>query len=79
LRSEIKLKMPNWLLQASAIVSVLSMGALIVIQLLRDFETLRTESLTERIANHSLTSIELVVVWAIVGSVLYGIARWRSG
>jgi amino acid transporter len=78
LRSEIKLQMPDWLLQASAIVSVVSMGALIVIQLLRDIDTLRSETLKERIANHSLTSIELVVVWGVVGAVLYAIARRRA-
>jgi amino acid transporter len=75
LRSEVKLHMPEWLLQASAAVSVVSMGALIVIQVLRDFDTLRSETLRERIANHSLTSVELVVVWGIAGVVLYWVAR----
>lgn len=75
LASEIKLSSPAWLLKVSGIVSVISMGVLIVIQLMRDADTLRTETLSQRIANHSLTSIELVVVWGIVGAVLYGIAR----
>ena len=64
--------------QASAIVSVVSMGVMILIQLLRDVESLRTQSLSERMANHSLTSIELIVVWAIVGAGLYQLARFRK-
>jgi len=55
------------------------MGVLIVIQLLRDAETLSAKTLSERISEHSLTSIELVVVWAIVGAALYGLARLRAG
>ncbi len=78
LKSAIKLQMPDWLLQTSAVVSVVSMGVLIVIQVLRDADTLRTETLSERIANHSLTSIELVIIWGIVGVVMYAIARRKQ-
>jgi APA family basic amino acid/polyamine antiporter len=79
LASQIKVGIPIWLQRTAALVSVVSMGALIIIQLLRDADTLRTESLAQRLTNHSLTSIELVVVWGIVGAVLYGVARMRAG
>jgi len=79
LASQIKVGIPRWLQRTAALVSVVSMGALIVIQLLRDAETLRSESLGQRITNHSLTSIELVVVWGFVGAVLYWVARMRAG
>jgi hypothetical protein len=79
LNEEITLNMPGWLQRGSALVSIASMGVLIVIQLTRDAETLRAKSLSERISEHSLTSIELVVVWAIVGAALYGLARLRAG
>jgi amino acid transporter len=75
LRSEIKLQMPDWLLRASAIVSVVSMGALIVIQVLRDIDTLRNETLKERIVNQSVTSIELLVVWGVLGAATYALTR----
>ena len=55
------------------------MGLLIVVQMVNDLQTLRVQSLSERIANHSLTSIELVVVWGLVGAALYGFARWGTG
>jgi amino acid transporter len=77
--NEIQVNIPQRLQRAAAVVSVLSMGLLIVIQLMGDAQTLRTQTLSERITNHSLTSIELIVVWSIVGAVLYGVARLRAG
>jgi hypothetical protein len=65
------------LMQSSAIFSVLTMGVLIVIQLSQDFETLRTTTLRQRITEHSFTSIELFVVWGIVGAGMYQLARLR--
>jgi amino acid transporter len=79
LASEITIRMPRWLLRASAVVSVVSMGTLIAIQLASDINTLKTTTLGQRISEHSLTSIELIVVWGIVGIVLYQFARIRSG
>jgi len=78
LNDEITVSIPGWLQRGSALFSLGSMGLLIVIQLIRDAETLRAKSLSERISEHSLTSIELVVVWAIVGAALYGLARLRA-
>jgi APA family basic amino acid/polyamine antiporter len=78
LANEITLPMPKWLTQLAAIFSVISMGTMIFIQLLGDIDTLKTQTLSQRISGHSLTSIELIVVWGIVGAVLYQIARWRS-
>lgn len=78
LDSEIKLPLSKPMQRTAAIVSVISMGLMIVIQLVRDFEVLGTNSLQERVANHSLTSIELIVAWSIVGAGLYLLARFRN-
>ena len=75
LDAEITLAMPKWLMQLSAIFSVISMGTMNVIQLLGDIDTLKTQTLSQRISGQSLTSIELIVVWGIIGFVLYQIAR----
>jgi APA family basic amino acid/polyamine antiporter len=75
LNGEIKLTLSKPLQQISAIVSVISIGLMIVIQLVRDFQSLRVTSLRERLTEHSLTSTELIVVWSIVGGVLYLLAR----
>ena len=72
------MKLPKWLLQSSAVFSVLAMGTMILIQLRGDIDTLRTQTLSQRISGHSLTSIELIVVWGIVGAALYRFARIRS-
>ena len=78
LNRQITIKMPVWLQRAAALVSVLSMGALVCVQLARDFQTLRQTSLSARISGHSLTSVELAVVWGLVGALMYFFARRRK-
>lgn len=77
LYEQISVGIPGWLQRGAAALSVLSMGVLIVVQVAQDIGTLRTHSLGERIANHSLTALELVLVWAAIGAALYGFARMR--
>jgi APA family basic amino acid/polyamine antiporter len=75
LYKQISVGMPVWLQRGAAWLSVLSMGLLIVVQVSHDAQTLRTQSLSERIANHSLTSLELALVWSLIGAALYVVAR----
>src|SRR6266850_2762492 len=75
LYSEITIALPQWLQLGAAWLSVLSMGALIAVMVAQDIQTLTTQSLRERIARHSLTSLELALVWSLVGAGLYGLAR----
>lgn len=75
LYGEIKIGIPVWLQRGAAVLSVLSMGLLIVVQVAQDAHTLRTQSLGERIAKHSLTSLELALVWSFIGAALYVFAR----
>ncbi len=75
LASEIEINLPHRVQQVAAVVSVLAMGLLIVIQLRQDVSVLRTQTLSQRIATGSLTSIELLVVWGIIGAGLYHFAR----
>jgi amino acid transporter len=75
LYGEISIGIPVWLQRGAAVLSVMSMGALIVVQVRQDLRTLTTQSLSERIAAHSLTSLELAVVWSVIGMMLYLVAR----
>src|SRR5262245_46018123 len=77
LYSEIGLSLPRWLLTGSALLSVLSMGVLIAVQVVQDVKTLMAHSLKERIDQHSLTSLELAVLWSVFAALLYLLARWR--
>jgi hypothetical protein len=43
----------------------------------QDAAVLSTETLRQRINTQSLTSLELIVVWGIVGAVLYQLARMQ--
>jgi len=74
---EISLTLPRGLMMFAALVSVVSMGVLIAVQVVQDVQTLTTQSLRERIAQHSLTSLELAVLWSVVAALLYVVARWR--
>ena len=79
LHKQISIGMPGWLQRLAGLLSVISMGALIVVQVVSDVGTLTTHSLGERITSHSLTSIELVLVWAAIGAALYAYARLALG
>ena len=79
LASEIKISLPARVQQAAAIVSLLSMALMIVIQLRQDVAVLSTQTLSERIRGQSLTSIELIFVWGLVGAALYQLARIQRG
>jgi amino acid transporter len=77
LYKEIGLSLPGWLMMSAAVVSLLSMAVLIVVQVVEDIHTLQTESFSDRIAQHSLTSLELAVFWSAIAGLLYLFARWR--
>jgi len=75
LASEVEINLPRRVQQVAAVVSVLSMGLMILIQLRQDIEALTTQTLRQRINSDSLTSIELLLVWGVVGAGLYQLAR----
>jgi amino acid transporter len=78
LYKEIKLATPRWVLLGSALVSLVAMGTMIVVQVLQDIETLRSQTLSQRIANKSLTSVELMVAWGLIGGALFWFNRLRQ-
>jgi APA family basic amino acid/polyamine antiporter len=75
LNRQITISMPVWLQRFAGWISVLSMGGLILVMISRDLRTLQSTSLSERISAHSLTSVELAIVWSAIGVGLYGLAR----
>ena len=75
LNQEITIGLPVWLQRLAAYFSVLSMGVLIVVQIVHDVDILRTTSLGERIQGHSLTAVELAVAWSLIGAAMYAYAR----
>jgi amino acid transporter len=79
LYDEIGVNLPRWLMMVAALLSVLSMGVLIAVQVMQDVQTLMTQSLRERIAQHALTSLELAVLWSTFAALLYLFSKWMSG
>ena len=75
LASQIEINLSHRMQQVAAVVSVIAMGLLIAIQLVQDADVLRTQTLSQRISVQSLTSIELLLVWGLVGVGLYQLAR----
>lgn len=78
LAGEIAITIPRWLTKTAAVFSVVSMGFLIVIQLFQDFAVLSSTTFGQRLAEHSLTSVELIAIWGLVGAALYWLARASS-
>ncbi len=72
---QIAVAIPLSLQRAAAWLSLIAMGVLIAVQIAQDIQTLNTQSFWQRITNHSLTSLELVLVWAVVGLALYAVGR----
>jgi basic amino acid/polyamine antiporter, APA family len=56
---------------AAALISLLAMGGLVLVQVAEDVATLRRLTLAERLAQRSLTTLELCLVWAMVGALLH--------
>ncbi len=75
LYDEISVGIPRSITYGSAVLSVIAMGSMIAVQIIQDVETLSTQSLRDRIVQHSLTSLELAIVWSLIGAVLYAFAR----
>lgn len=78
LYSRVAISMPRGLQRACAVVSLIAMAGLIAVQLVQDIGTLRSLTFAERLSRQSLTSLELVVSWSLMGALIYAVAR-RSG
>jgi basic amino acid/polyamine antiporter, APA family len=80
LYSQIKIPLPSSLQKIAALLSLLAMGGIIIIQVVQDLRTLQAQSFQQRLADHSLTSVELAIVWGLIGGMLYVYCRrrWRQ-
>jgi len=63
--------------RVAGLISLISMGVLIAVQVWQDCQTMLGQSLQKRIENEKLTSVELAVVWGLIGLALYACARRR--
>lgn len=77
LHSLITISMAPSLQRAAALLSVLAMGGIIAIQIVQDLRTLGAQSFRQRLAEHSLTSVELALAWSLIGAMLYAYGRLR--
>jgi amino acid transporter len=75
----ITISIPIWLQSTATLLSIASMAGLILVQVLQDLRTLREQTFRERIVGHSLTSLELVLAWGMVGLALYFIHEEHEG
>jgi APA family basic amino acid/polyamine antiporter len=77
LYDSVTIPLPRSVQWGAALLSMLAMGALIVLQLVHDVGVLRSQSFRQRIASASLTTIELMLFWGAIGGVLYVVAARR--
>ena len=78
LYSLIKISLTPSFQRIAALLSLLAMGGVIAIQVVQDLRTLRAQSFRQRLAGHSLTSVELALAWGLIGAVLYTYGRLRG-
>ena len=81
LHSHIKISLAPSVQRFAAWLSVVAMGGIIAISVIQDLKTLAAKSFSQRIADHSLTSLELVIAWGLIGFILYAYRqsrRWRG-
>ena len=63
--------------RVAAWISLVSMGVLIASQVWQDISTIQAQGLWDRIAGQKLTSVELAIVWGLIGLALYAYAMGR--
>jgi len=63
--------------RAAALISLISMGVLIAVQVRKDFQTALGQSFQERAVSGKLTSVELAIIWGLIGLALYTYATLR--
>ena len=59
----------------AAVFSIVSMSGLVLVQVVQDVGVLRRLSFAERVSRQSLTTLELLMMWAVVGTLLYAVER----
>jgi hypothetical protein len=73
----IAVNMSPSLQRAAAWISLASMGVLIASQVWQDISTIQGQGLWDRIVGQKLTSVELAIVWGLIGLALYAYALRR--
>jgi basic amino acid/polyamine antiporter, APA family len=74
----VTVRIPLAVQRPAAVLSILSMGSLLVTQVLKDLHTLQRLGIRERIAEGAVTTLELCLIWAAVGALIYWFGR-RQG
>jgi amino acid transporter len=70
-------RIPLPLQRLAAVLSMLAMGGLIAVQVRQDLHVLTSMGFGERVARQSLTTLELCLMWAVVGAAVYLLGRRR--
>jgi amino acid transporter len=73
----IKVNISPSLQRVAAWISLISMGVLIASQVWQDISTISGQSFLDRIESQKWTSVELAVIWGLIGLALYAYAQRR--
>jgi APA family basic amino acid/polyamine antiporter len=74
----VTVRIPLFLQRLAAVLSMLAMGGLIAVQVRKDLRILTSTGFGERVASRSLTTLELCLMWSVVGAAVYLLGRRRS-
>ena len=75
---QVTARIPLALQRAGAVLSMLAMGTLIALQVSDDISTLSSLSLSQRISQGRVTTLELCAAWGFIGALLYALGRRPS-
>jgi len=75
----VTVRIPIGIQRLAAVFSMLAMAGLVLVQVVADVRVLEELSLRERIARRSLTTLELSLMWAVLGAAIYFVGKHGSG
>jgi amino acid transporter len=78
LYAQVTARVPRGLQVFAGTLSVVLMFGLVIVQMVADVRLVGTTTLSERVSGRSLTCLELVLVWAAIGVLLYRLRPAQS-
>jgi len=75
LYDQVTIRIPRWLQLAAAWISIAAMAVLVALVFEGDLQRMLAAALLPRILDFDLTSLELLVVWVVIGLLLF---RWSA-
>jgi amino acid transporter len=78
LNAGVQIRLSSRLRTAAAVLSVVILAGMLLVSFIGEIKVLGTTSFVARVREGSLTSLELLIAWAVAGALLYWLARGKG-